>query len=126
MSIPEIGDETVDAQHNRLLEQLLNLKRSTLEKADHVHLTNILSDLSSYVIEHFAYEETLMEEIGYPDLESHKAKHKVFEQKIEEALVAQRLGSIRVSINLIDFLKNWIVNHINKEDKAISNFLRQS
>ncbi len=86
-------------------------------------LGGILNDLISYATIHFSTEEKLMDDFNYPDFEFHVEEHKNFTQKITDFKEAFDLGKIGISVDVLDFLKDWLSKHILKSDKKFGPFL---
>lgn len=70
----------------------------------------------SYTVSHFREEEAFMAIIKYSDLEEHRKKHVRFVQRISEARQAMNEGQ-QVSLQLLNFLRDWLVQHIKTEDQ---------
>ena len=51
------------------------------------------------------------------DLEAHKREHRAFVSQIEEFSNMLEARKITISIRVTKFLKNWLINHIQKTDK---------
>ena len=84
----------------------------------------ILSFLRSYTVDHFQMEETYMKEKGYPGLESHRVLHHALIEQVMELEDKYAAGSMTLSIMTMHFLKDWLTNHIQNEDRKLAVFLR--
>jgi hemerythrin len=113
-----VGVDSVDRQHQRLVTMVNELFDAM--KAGHGKdvLEKTLDSLVQYTVYHFSYEEKLFADTGYPDAERHKHEH---EDLTKQALAIQekvRSGaSFALSMEVMEFLKNWLVNHILGSDK---------
>ena len=113
---------SIDAQHKRLVEMLNALHAGMSSGAGNAQLEGILGGLIEYTAHHFAHEEALFAEHGFPEAEAHIAEH--------EALVAQVLDfkgklerkEVRITMELMRFLKDWLIKHILGSDKRYSAF----
>ena len=76
----------------------------------------MLDELERYTVMHFTEEEIFMRSIGYPQIDAHVAMHRRFVQKITEEKAKTEQGE-RTSLELLHFLRDWLVNHILVEDK---------
>ena len=118
------GIHEIDEQHKALFEVVERLDQavSSEDKWSAVHYA--LVELENYVRVHFAVEEALMRLHGYPDLDAHIGAHRAF----TAALADIKQHSIRkdVSDDMIKLLRNWLVNHIGKADKAYVPTLRNA
>jgi hemerythrin len=66
---------------------------------------------------HFTTEEKYFDQFDYPDKEKHKEEHQHFVGKIREIKEGFDQDRVMISIEVMDFLKNWLVNHIQGSDK---------
>jgi hemerythrin len=88
-----------------------------------IGLIETFKSLVDYVQVHFTTEEKLLNENDYPYLLSHKQEHDKFIEKVKELYSRALSGSSRVSIEMLIFLRDWLLNHIIKTDKKYSKFL---
>lgn len=118
-----VGIESIDMQHRKLLSLINSLQTavyfSTGEEFEH----QALDELVDYTKTHFSYEEGLMEQNDYPDFEPHKAQHQQMIAKVEEVLAGYEQDKDTAMRNAANFLKDWLINHINGTDKQYSAFL---
>jgi hemerythrin-like metal-binding protein len=59
---------------------------------------------------------------GYPDLEQHIAEHRSFIEKLSE-LEAKAVRK-DVGPSIVEFIRQWLENHIGKSDQAYVQCLR--
>jgi hemerythrin-like metal-binding protein len=113
-----IGIEVMDYHHKTLLD-LINGLYNELEKSAHnpLTITDLVEKLIDYTRYHFATEENLIQQFGYPETEAHHRYHDNFVAKIESA--ANRLAnqSELEGYELVGYLTNWLLEHIMKQDK---------
>ncbi|MCI8373095.1 MAG: bacteriohemerythrin [Lachnospiraceae bacterium] len=119
------GISKVDEQHKRLFEiigdanELVN-NEFIPDKFDNI--SALLNELTEYTKSHFQDEEVYMESIQYEGLAAQKRAHAGFIAKLEEIeLEGFDENQQEVLLELIDFLFNWLVQHILKMDKRIPN-----
>ena len=115
----------IDNQHKRLftlLNKLFDAKGSNQERET---LAGILSDLVKYAETHFATEERLMKSYGYPDLASHIEEHEEFIRKVRDFQQLFEDGKVLLDLSVLNFLLNWLKNHIQGSDKAYAPFLNE-
>lgn len=80
----EIGVNFIDEDHKRLLNIILSIKKE-IETGDPSNVFVLLTNFINETKDHFAREESLLDETGYPGLRKHKAYHKELLVKIETA-----------------------------------------
>lgn len=113
----KLGIEIIDEQHQSLVHLLNNLYWVHKSgKADKL-ISHILDELIAYSEFHFESEEILMAKSGYKNLESHRKIHGNLIDQVVEFSEQYRQGKKDVDQSLLDFLRDWLVNHINKEDR---------
>lgn len=118
-----IGIEHIDEEHKRLFE-IIEEENAILhndflyDKFDQI--SNVLGELVEYTKVHFADEEAYMESINYDGLEAQKRAHAMFVEKIENINLDDVDENQDEYLNgLLNFLLDWLVNHILKVDKLI-------
>lgn len=111
-----------DEQHQKLVGMINQLYEAMKVGKGQLELGKILEDLVDYTRKHFASEEALMLKHGYPNYTQHKASHDRLTQQVIEFKHQYDEGKIGLSVQMMNFLKEWLVNHILDEDKAYSNF----
>ncbi len=114
---------SIDAQHQSLLAigRELHIAMSTGQSK--AVMGKILDRLVQYTTMHFAHEERLLQAHGYPGFAGHKAQHDALAAKVVQFQVDFKAGRAAVSIELLSFLKNWLVEHIQGSDRKYSPFL---
>ena len=120
----KIGVPMIDEEHTHLfelVEEAYQLLKEEFITDKYDHIMSILQELKEYTIKRFADEEDYMESIDYPAIFIQKAQHKAFVEKLEE-LDKMNLDENQDKIieDLLTFLTDWLVNHIMKVDKLIT------
>lgn len=70
-----LGIPEIDAQHRELADLVAKFKAS-IERKDQRHLIHpVLRRLYHLLLQHFTYEESLMDMIGYAELAQHRKTH---------------------------------------------------
>ncbi len=111
-----VGIEGVDAQHQRLLVLINGLWDATVRGTSGPQLLTHVDELARYTRYHFADEEQAMQGADYPQLAAHRRAHQGFVARI----AAERekvMADGYVTLDLVRFLQEWLVNHIAVEDK---------
>jgi hemerythrin len=117
------GVPLLDEHHKTIFKWLAELENAATEDRT-LFGVYALTRLNRYMREHFAAEESLMKAAGYPALAEHMAEHAYFREKIGELHVKSIANDI--SMETVDFLKNWLTNHIAKTDMAYVPYLGKS
>ncbi|MCI5144561.1 MAG: hemerythrin [Candidatus Electrothrix sp. AR3] len=112
----------VDQQHQKLIDIINDLHDAM--KAGHGKdvLSTILIELINYTGTHFTTEEQYFTKFNYPDTSAHKKEHVDFVQRVLDFKEEFENGRMTVSIELLYFLRDWLMNHIKVSDKKYSEF----
>lgn len=119
------GISQIDGEHEFLFS-IMNRITETLQKGldseeDRCQLEKYLEELREYGANHFAHEETYMEEYADPELERQKKAHAFFVKKVNN-IDLQDLNSQekrKILEDMILFLTKWLYNHILGSDTLI-------
>ncbi len=111
---------SIDAQHKRLVEMLNQLNDGMASGTGHAQLGTLLDGLVDYTAKHFAYEEKLFEQHTFPGAEQHIAEHRRLVEQVLEFKRRFEAGQASINMQLMKFLKDWLINHILGSDKGYS------
>lgn len=116
----------IDEDHKKLIKMINRLFGATLSPNPGEVLRTILDELTDYVVFHFNREETYMRQYAYPGYDAHKQAHQSlleaagrFRQNMEWGMGANLGEEIETS------LRDWLVVHIQGQDKELGKFLNQ-
>ena len=116
-----VGD--MDGQHKKLFALINGLNDAMRAGKGKDIMSSLLKGLYDYTVEHFSAEEKVLEKYAYPGLMSQRVEHRKFTGKIAEYQTLFEKGSTSLSIQIMDFLSDWLKNHIMKTDKQYGAFL---
>ncbi len=109
-----IGVEVIDRQHRRIVEYM-NQLHSAHREGDRDKVETVLHGLIDYTVTHFTFEESLMEQAGYPISEAHKKVHESFVKRVRHFHELHKQGE-SVAPRLLSDLRVWLTNHIRNDD----------
>lgn len=112
-----------DAQHQKLIEIINQLADAMQVGKGAAVIRETLAQLLRYTQVHFAQEEELMKRAGYPNLAAHQQLHRKLVADIQKFHQDLEQGGRTNIVAVLDFLKHWLVDHIQKNDKAYSGHL---
>ncbi|MFC1744756.1 bacteriohemerythrin [Candidatus Riflebacteria bacterium] len=124
-SVLKVGIKTIDADHAQLftiLNKLYDAYQAELERAI---LEDTVNELSHYTIYHFSNEEKILKENGYPRLEEHLNQHQFFTEKIQDFRKTIKKGNTRIGLDVLAFIKDWLLGHIQKSDRDYSEYFKK-
>ncbi|MDR5659608.1 bacteriohemerythrin [Serpentinicella sp. ANB-PHB4] len=118
-----------DNQHKKLFElgdHLHDLVSSQSDQDNYDEIMDTLYELKEYTVYHFKAEEALMEKHRYPKLLSHKIEHDLFIDEVNKLFKKDvDDDQVKVSMDILQFIANWIENHILKSDSLYGEFLNK-
>jgi hemerythrin-like metal-binding protein len=118
-----VGVKASDDDHKKLIELLNRLYGGMKGGQGRQVVGKVLDDLIIYTKSHFAREEVLFDRTGYPAALEHKKQHRELVRQAEELQARYKSGESALSIETLDFLKDWLNNHIQGTDKQYSSHL---
>ena len=107
----------IDSQHKVLVDLINELHQAMIARKGKESLGGILANLVKYAKSHFAAEEGILQANRYPELANQKAEHERFTQTIVEYQDRFQRNEVAITIDVMDFLKDWLAKHIMGVDK---------
>ena len=114
------GIQSIDNQHKEIFRYLNSLLDAMKIGQANKVIYQIVFDLENYSLVHFQKEEFFFQRFNYSGAKEHIQQHQFFIQKVSELKSDLKSGNIALSIELLNFLKDWIENHILVVDKNYS------
>ncbi len=117
-----LGIEHIDKQHQELFKiagDIHELIKNEFITDKYDRIIKLLAELKDYTIFHFTSEEEYMASIGYRKLLSHKVEHNDFIEKINSVdLEKIDMDHEQYLLEILEFVLNWIADHILQTDRA--------
>jgi hemerythrin len=111
-----------DNQHKKLVAMINDLFDAMKQGKSKTILGSIFTDLVEYTKVHFAAEEIKMNQFHYPDTAPHTKEHRELTQKALELQAQFNAGTMLVSVDTLNFLRDWLRKHILETDKKYGAF----
>eukprot|EP01107_Rhizomastix_libera_P018351 TRINITY_DN9423_c0_g1_i2.p1 TRINITY_DN9423_c0_g1~~TRINITY_DN9423_c0_g1_i2.p1 ORF type:complete len:273 (-),score=91.11 TRINITY_DN9423_c0_g1_i2:8-826(-) len=113
-----VGFGFVDSDHKKLFDLIDMIVNMEKEASGFTH--EVILALEDYAHYHFSAEEQLMKKYGWEKLPAHHGMHVHFTDKVNElALKFSLMENHQVDHEFVDFLRNWLANHIKHVDKEM-------
>ncbi len=127
-----VGIPHIDEQHEKLVSYINKLHQAMLRDEEDNVTGKILNELTDYTKIHFATEDDLMVKTGFSDhgavtrlqYERHKAEHAEFTRKITDMSQKHYENKEYISVDLLTYLVEWLLNHIASIDKQYASFIK--
>jgi hemerythrin len=118
----ETGIIEIDKQHKKWVKLTKTLLDALLTDTVISHIKSIFHDAFEYTNTHFVYEEKLMVECNYSDIEMHTKQHKKmiemlneFKNRIEAA--PSDTSATSEMVQMAKVFHDWLFKHIENEDR---------
>ncbi|WP_259780839.1 bacteriohemerythrin [Aestuariispira ectoiniformans] len=122
-----VGLARLDDDHKGLIA-IINRLAETCGKPDqHAVIEQAFRALLRYTEVHFGREEAVLNAVHYASLQGHRHQHHDFIKDILELRHAfGQAGDEETQRELLDYLKDWLTNHIMIEDMAYKSAVEHS
>ena len=120
----QLGIKEIDDQHKVLVDLINKLYRAMKQGSGYRIVDQIMKELTDYTKFHFGFEEKQFQKFGYPELEEHKEIHRNLVAKVVDFQNQLRGGKANVTMDLMNFLVDWLQTHILKVDRKYLPYLQ--
>jgi hemerythrin len=117
--------QEIDLQHQKLIGMINELNEAMKSRKGKESLGKIINTLISYTATHFKQEEQYFDRFGYPDSENHKKGYVAFVKKVTDFKKGFEKNDLTVTMEVMNFLSDWLRNHIKGTDKKYSKFFNE-
>ncbi len=111
-----IGIETIDTQHQQLFDIMNKLYKASEEEQEIDNILGLFEELQNYTKYHFKEEEMYFSKHPQSEIKRHLEQHQFFIKKLDES-IQQCIRINTLSLELLFFLNDWLVEHIQVEDQ---------
>src|SRR5436305_14896046 len=112
-----VGIREMDEQHIALFASFNDFCAAIEEERSSSETEPLLRKLLAITQQHFRSEEALLAGAAFPQLAHHGNHHRDLNTLMNEYLVRFDRGELGSSANLLSFLREWLIHHIETEDK---------
>ena len=114
-----VGIPKIDAQHQKLTGMINELYYAYMNGEDKKVLSGIITGLSDYTTYHFGTEEQIMASAGYENMAEHVGQHHEFVSRTIDFLLAYLEDKEELTVEVLDYLTDWWLVHINNVDRKM-------
>lgn len=117
---------SIDDDHKGLFKLINHLFDAMSHGKANEVLWEILDHLLDYTKTHFRREEMYFATTNYSEIIEHKLQHEIFVEKLMSLRAQFEKGDKTISVELIKYLSDWLINHILISDKRYMTHLKKS
>jgi hemerythrin len=118
-----VGVAGIDAQHQNLFALARELHAAMTAGQGKSAVGRVLDRLIQYTSVHFAHEERLMRLNDYPAAAAHRAEHEALTKQVVKFQEDFHAGRVMVTVQLLQFIKDWLVKHIQGSDVKMAPYV---
>ncbi|MEE8393412.1 MAG: bacteriohemerythrin [Rhodospirillales bacterium] len=124
------GIKRIDEDHMGLFDLVDQFHEAYASGRGFNELDPVFEELMAYTERHFSYEEKMLEDAGYPDIETHREGHEHLKGEVENLYRRYKEGERTdtdsdLCLEILSFLSNWLHFHILEEDMNYREFLKE-
>jgi len=120
-----VGVKALDSQHTVLFDILNDLHSAMIKGQAQAMTGPLLRKLVDYTRTHFSAEEKMLTASSYPGLANHRILHRDLMKQVEDYSARFERGEITLNLKLLNFLSDWLTNHIKKVDHEYGPWLNE-
>ena len=121
----DTGFDDIDAQHKQLVDYI-NKLYDAREANDKEAVEQEFQHLIDYTVEHFSYEEMMLEEAQYRLVEQHRKVHQNFVNRMSTLQARYQNGDAEALNEVIDLCEGWLFRHIRINDPGYIDSVKAS
>lgn len=120
-----VGVRDLDNQHKQIVMMVNTLIEMSDTKVNSEIISDTLTKMTQYAIDHFRTEEQYMLEYGYPEYSLQRKQHQEFKRKTVDFCMETLVHKTTIPTEIFTYLKSWWTNHILKEDMKYKKFFNE-
>jgi len=114
---------SIDLQHKKLIGLINSFYENINKGSGKEQILELIKAMKDYTVYHFSTEEKYLKQVNYPDFKNHKMEHDKFIEKVLNFEERYKSGKLLLTIEITNFIKEWITSHIMGTDKKYSDLL---
>lgn len=119
-----LGIDLIDQQHQVLFRLIDQLAKAIQDEDSPDELQQVFDKLKEYTLTHFAAEEHLMAQHAYRGDREHQENHHALAHSLAQLVERAKTGQPLVSLETMNFLRQWLYHHIDDVDRQFAEFLK--
>lgn len=112
-----VGNQMIDRDHKLLIQYVNEMHQAMMTGKGKEAVGAVLGKLVTYTHDHFGREESFWKANGYAEFDAHQKRHADLLKQVDKFKADFDKGSGALSIDVMNFLRDWLRNHIMKSDQ---------
>ena len=118
-----VGVAALDDEHRELFDAVQAFELAMMRNTEAEEIRALLRNLTAATVEHFAHEEAMMRDTKYPGLTLHTVNHRHLMEKLDAFVVRFSRDGAAINQHALSFLRDWLVHHIESDDRRLGEWL---
>ena len=118
-----VGVRAMGDQHGILMDTMNELRQALVNGSKRAVVNDQINKLIEYTRMHFRNEENLLTQFDFPGLAAQKSEHRRLLAQLQDSLHRQQQGEAVSIGDLLSFLHDWFLNHVESEDRQYGPWL---
>jgi hemerythrin-like metal-binding protein len=120
-----LGISAIDTQHQVIMDRFNSLYDAIAKGESKEVIVLLIEDLMNYSQLHFHDEEELFQKTSYPKIDEQIRAHEYFRSRANAFHDAYLKDSMIDPLRIVQFLKDWIENHLMSLDMDYKEFMER-
>lgn len=120
----QVDVQIFDAHHKKLFSLIQKLYETMAKGSDTAFLLKTMDELLEYTKYHFGAEEKAFDAFSYPGCQTQKKQHNKLTSEVARLREQIVSGKELVAVEVMEFLRDWLTNHIKGCDKLYAQFFQ--
>ncbi len=120
-----VSVQQYDNDHIKIFEYVNKIHNLVKDGAVSDRILSVMKELAQFTTDHFAREEVNFNKTSYPDTTKHIEIHTKLLKTVGEIITKLEANERVDLIEVLMFLKKWLVDHIHCVDKKYSGWLNE-
>jgi len=114
-----VGNESIDFEHQEIIELINSVYTNLASSRNLAEIEEKIIHVHAEISAHFALEERLMRESGYPELKEHKEHHEELLDELRNLMDSIEIDGESAFDELGDKLDAWFGLHFSTHDARL-------
>lgn len=121
-----VNVKEIDEQHKKLFGIINTLYQAMLDEKGREIQKTVIDEMINYANTHFKTEEKYMLQFNFAWYHEHKTEHERYTKKALELKERSEKVGFVITLEIMNFLKDWWQGHILKIDKNYSTIFNEN
>ena len=114
-----VGNAVVDHEHRELIDLINSVHAGIRDGENRDRIAVGLGEIYAQIAAHFALEEKIMRDAGYPDFRPHKQDHESLLDQLADIIDSVEIGNALDEHGLASRLNRWFTEHFRTHDAKL-------